>query len=102
MVWEKVESNAHDFNGQPELIGVLKSKVPSQFEGNDYIVTTEEGKDVVVFGKAAIKSRLEGLGIGTRVKIVYNGMKVSARTNRKYADFEVFVDKDEPEVQNVG
>ena len=91
MEWKKVErSNAHDFKVEAELEGTLKSKVPSKFEGNDYLVTKEDGTDVLVFGKTALQNQLESLELGTKVKIVYTGDQKNENSGRTFEGFDVF------------
>ncbi|MBU4348643.1 hypothetical protein KJ671_04050 [Patescibacteria group bacterium] len=92
MTWTKIERTAHDFKAEKELVGVLKEKVESQFEGFDFILEAK-GKEVLVFGKTALQSKLSGVAIGTKIKIVYLGEKKSEKTGRNYEDYEVFVDK---------
>ena len=88
--WKKVESSkAHDFKTTPELVGVFLSKQASPFGGDDYTLQVGE-EQVLVFGKTALKSKLGGLKPGTKVKIVYLGEKVSPKSKRTYADFDVF------------
>ena len=88
-IWNKIERNAHDFKSEAELIGTLKEVVPSIFQGNDFIINDEEGKEIYVYGKTALQTKMTGINAGTKVKIVFLGEKTSEK-GRLYEDFDVY------------
>ena len=90
--WEKIERQAWDFKENPELVGVLKDKVDSQFSGHDYILEKDD-KEILVFGKTALQAKLEAIALGTKVKLVFIGIKKSEKSGREYEDYEVFKGK---------
>ena len=89
-VWNKIERNAHDFKEKSELIGTLKELVPSIFQGNDYIITDLEGKDIYVYGKTTLQTKMTGIQAGTKVKIVFLGEKKSDKSGMTYEDYDVY------------
>lgn len=88
--WVKVEQNVHNFDEEKELIGIFKESIPSEYEGNDFIIDARGKGDVKVFGKTALQNKLNVVKPGTPVKIVYNGEKKSEKSGRTYRDFSVF------------
>lgn len=87
--WNKVEKNVWDFKKNPEIIGTLKETPDSVFKGKDYVITDEEGKDHLVYGKTALQTKMNGIKEGTKVKIVFLGEKRSDK-DRVYEDYDVY------------
>jgi len=87
--WKKIEKRVHDFNDNTEFIGVFKCSEEGQFEHCNFLFDVE-GKDVIVYGKTALQTKLQNITPGTQVRIVCLGEKRSEKTGRTYQDFDVF------------
>ena len=85
--WKEVTSKVHNFDQEPAIEGVLKDKTEGQF-GQNYILDVD-GEDITVFGKSVIRSKLETVKVGAKVRITYKGEKKSESTGRTYQDFLV-------------
>lgn len=90
--WKKIERNAHNFEEEIEFVGVFLGTVESQFELDNYLFN-KNGKEVIVFGKTALKTKMSAVEPGQVVKIVYLGKKKSQKSKREYDDFEVYIKK---------
>lgn len=86
--WKEVQICRHDFSVKPEVFGVLLEKRKSNYKGNDYVLDVA-GVLTLIYGKAALQSKLESMPIGTLVKIVYKG-KVKSKNGMNYDLFQVF------------
>lgn len=93
--WIQVKRAVHDFEANKEFIGTLQDKVPSSFGGSDLVFLDEQNREVLLFGKTALISKFVSIQPGTKVKVVALEMKTSPKTNRKYQDFDVFVEKED-------
>lgn len=87
--WKKVEGDGHNFEEQPELIGVLVDLKENNFGGHDYVLETEPKKMVLVRGLTALASKMSSIKLGTKVKIVYLGKKKS-QTGMVYNNYDVY------------
>jgi len=82
----------HDFKKQPELRGILADKIQSQFKGNDFVLLVNK-KEVLVYGKTTLQSKLDQVELKKEVIIKYLGEKKSENTKRTYEDFEVLAEE---------
>ena len=89
-MWNKIERKAHNFKEEAELIGRLKEVVPSIFQGNDFIIIDEEGKERYVYGKTTLQTKMTSITAGTKIKIVYLGEKKSDKSGMTYEDYDVY------------
>jgi len=88
--WKKIEKKVHNFKETPEFSGILRAKVPNDYDGFDFIFDVE-GQEITVFGKTAIMSNLKDISPGTAVKIVYLGEKKSQKNPKySYENFDFF------------
>ena len=90
---DKVESELHDFDSNPEIVGILNEISQGSF-GDQYYIQTGKGKFITVGTYGVLKSKLSTASIGKWIKIVYKGEKISPLSKRKYKDFDVFVKKE--------
>ena len=75
-----------------ELIGYLK-RVEHNIGPNGsrmYTFSTDDGKQVKVWGNTLLDTRFDYISVGEKVKIVYLGKKKSPKTGREYHDFKVY------------
>lgn len=75
------------FAGKQESIGPNKSTI--------YQIEKEDGSIIGVWGTALLNYQLQNIKSGTKVKIVYQGMDKSPKTNRTFHNFDVY--QEEPE-----
>jgi len=90
--WEEVtvERNVHDFQETPMIVGVLKEKVQSIFQGDDYVLSVADGDDVTVYGRTILHRKMEDVELGTVVRITSLGLKKSKlNPGNAYEDFKV-------------
>lgn len=98
MSFEKISFNEMwDFNENPELEGfyVGKKEDIGENHSNVYQVELDNGEITETWGSVALDSQLSGVKLGSRIKIVFEGMKPSAkRKGKEFKSFSCFVDKD--------
>jgi len=86
---DKVESTFHNFDEHPEVVGTLTAVEPGVY-GNQYKI--REGKvEILVGSYDVLKSKIALKDVGKRIKIVFNGLKLSPQTKRNYKDFTVYL-----------
>ena len=88
----------HNFDLQPEVIGVLQD-IEEGAHGEQYKISTNDGM-VLVGTLGVIASKINKDDLGKFIKIVFKGNKVSSSTKRTYKDFDVFVKSHTEEGQN--
>ena len=92
--WVKVElGNTHDFNVEPEFVGVLTG-VENEVGPNKsklYSFEKQGGEKVSIWGSAVIDSRLKSVAIGSEIKIVSKGEVENKATGRTYKDYQIFI-----------
>ncbi|MEK6886772.1 MAG: hypothetical protein AABW88_02990 [Nanoarchaeota archaeon] len=97
-MYEKVSFNEMwDFNENRELEGyyVGKKEDVGENHSNVYQVEADDGQVWDFWGATALDSQMNSVRLGSRIKIVYEGLKDSPkRKGKKYKDFSVFVDKE--------
>lgn len=96
--YEEVEGGldfppTHDFNDDPEIIGVFVGSETKDIKGKQRTIHSFEVNGVLtnVWGAAILDSRLEGLE-GAKVKAV-RGNKVKTNTGNSCWEFKVYVAK---------
>lgn len=96
--YEKVSFNEMwDFNENKELEGyyVGKKEDVGENHSNVYQVELDNGEITEFWGATALDSQLGNVKLGSRVKIVFEGMVDSPnRKGKQYKAFSVFVDKE--------
>jgi len=93
VVWEPKEGD--------EIIGTLKD-IRNNVGPNKstlYTLLTDDGA-IKVWGSAVLDSRLEGVELGTNIKILFKGVKKSEGSNRHYKDFGVYMDTSGPKTSS--
>ncbi len=89
------ELPVHNFKETPVFEGVLKRKMESkQYKTNNYVLANMDGEEFLLWGKTALRSQLDRLDLGTRVKIEFKGMKHNPKSGNTFEEFEVQVWKD--------
>ena len=98
MPYEKISFNEMwDFNEENELEGyyVGKKEDVGENHSNVYQVEMDNGEIAEFWGATALDSQLSSIKLGSRVKIIYEGMVDSPkRKGKQYKNFSVFVDKE--------
>jgi hypothetical protein len=87
---DKRESNFHDFDNQPEVIGVLE-RIEQGNYGNNIVLRTFNNKEILIGSYEVLKSKITETDKGKWIKIVYKGNTTNPKTKRTYKDFEVYV-----------
>lgn len=82
--WKPAEGEVLEgvLTGISRDIGVNKSTI--------YEITTDGDEKVAVWETAVLKSKLEQLEIGSRVKMIYMGKKKSKNGPGQYHDYQIF------------
>lgn len=64
-----------DYKTETELIGILIEKEPDVGQNKSmlYTIEKEDGTKLTIWGTTVLDSRLAGIEIGEKVKIVYDG-----------------------------
>jgi hypothetical protein len=88
--WEEVKSDSKvwDWKEHPTLEATLKRKEPGTY-GINYLVTTEDGEEHLVFTKTVIASKMLMVEEGDMFKLVCLGEKKS-ESGRTYTDFALY------------
>lgn len=98
MSYEKVSfSEMWDFNENKELEGYYLGKKEDVGENHSriYQVELDSGEITEFWGATALDSQMDRVSIGSRIKIIYNGLVDSPkRKGKQYKSFDVLVDKD--------
>jgi hypothetical protein len=106
MTFQKYEPNVwHYEKTGDEIVGqVVKIEDNRMYDTKKvYELKKDDGASVLVFGTTVLDSKMRGIKIGNRVKIVYVGIKDSAVKGRNPTKlFEVFVDDGTSETIKVG
>jgi len=88
--WKEVKRLVWDFLVKSEFEGLYLGAIDSEYGGKDYLFNND-GVEYLIWGKAAIQSKMALVKPGSLCKIVYTGDMVSPKSKRKYQNFQVFV-----------
>lgn len=98
--WKKVEmAPTHDFEKEPEFIGVFISKDENVGPNASTLYNFEQkgGVNVAVWGSTVLDTRLKNVKEGEEVKIIYKGLTENPKRGQKPAKlYDVF--HREPEI----
>ncbi len=98
MAWKEItnSSNSWDYQTNPELEGTLIEKKSGVGANNSklYVVKTNVGELVGVWGSAVLDNKFASIAEGSRILIEYLGQKENPKTSRTYKDFRVSSDSD--------
>ena len=86
--WKKVEpSPAHDFEKEPEFIGVFISREEHVGPNDSNLYTFEKkgGENISIWGSTVLDTRLKNVKEGEEVKIVYKGLAKEAKRGQNPA-----------------
>lgn len=86
-----------DWNDNPELEGfyVGKKEDIGENHSNVYQVEIDNGNITEFWGSTALDGQLGGVKLGSKIKIVFEGLKDSPkRKGKQYKAFSVYIDKD--------
>lgn len=86
-----------DFNENPELEGyfVGKKEDIGENHSNVYQVELDNGEITELWGATALDGQMGNVKLGSKIKIVFEGMKDSVkRKGKQFKAFSVYVDKD--------
>lgn len=94
--WQKVEPSQMpiwDEETQKEIQGIYKEKKTEVGPNKSkmYVIEQPNGDNLALWGNTVLDSRFILITIGSKVKIVFNGIKTSPKTKRQYKDYDVFV-----------
>ncbi len=99
MAYKKVEmAPAHDFEENAEVEGTYVGKQTGVGENksNLYKLKQADGSMISVWGSTVLDTKMQNVGEGQLVKIVYEGkVKSNTRKGASYKDFNVFIDDGE-------
>lgn len=82
-----------DEDDNSELEGLLVRKQENVGPNNSMMYTIENKKDheqYGVWGSTALDDKMALVNVGDEVKIVYEGIQTSEKTNRQYKSFRVY------------
>jgi UDP-N-acetylmuramate-alanine ligase len=80
----------HNFEENPEFIGILIAFVEGNF-GKNMVFETKEGETITVGHYTAITEKIQESDIGKPIKIVFKGKERSKTSKKEYMAFDVFV-----------
>lgn len=86
--WKKIERTGHRFEEVGSEVSGKLLRVEEGEYGENFILDIN-GTETTIFGKTALKSKMQAVKVGQDVKIVYVGEKKSSN-GRLYMDFEVY------------
>lgn len=86
--WKEVKRSVHNFAEEKEFTGLFLGSVDGEFGGKDFLFNVD-GKEVLVYGKTALRSKMNLVKPGSICKIIFTGDMVSPKSKRKYQDFIV-------------
>lgn len=95
-IWLEKKSEVRCLKDGDVVLGAFRGFEKSgKYEGS-YLFTLENPEDGIIkfWGNDVLRDKLEGVEVGTQVKIDYLGKKMS-RNDREYRDYAVFVAKNE-------
>jgi hypothetical protein len=87
--WKEVKRAVHNFADEPEFTGLFLGSVDGEFGGKDFLFNVD-GKEVLIYGKTALRSKMNMIKPGMICKIIYKGEITSPSSKRKYQDFIVY------------
>lgn len=91
------QTPAWDFKENPEFEGTLVA-IRSNVGPNEsmlYEFKQEDGARAAVWGSAGLDNTMNDVEVGSKVKIVFEGMKTNEATGREFKAFKVYVDEQE-------
>ena len=98
MGYKKIQFNEMwDWEENAELEGYFVGKKDDVGENhsNVYSIEKDDGEIVEFWGSTALDGQFASIRLGSRVKVVYEGMKDSIkRKGKQFKSFSVFVDKE--------
>lgn len=91
--WKKAETtfDAHDFNTNPVLEGVLIDKHSEVGENKSwlYIFRKADGTEVSMWGSTILDDLMKQVSVGQEARVTFIGVKKNKTNNRETKHFEV-------------